>query len=63
MSEIRITKQTSVTFYGSFNLADLRSFLAQCEGIDGKAAVQVNHHDAVNQRDDTSTTITVLGAA
>lgn len=63
MSEIRVTKHTEVTFYGSFSLGDLRAFLRQCDGIDARAAVQVKHHAAVDQRDDTSTTITVLGAA
>ena len=61
MSEIRVTKQTTVTFYGSIKLEDLRAFLQQCEGISGTAPVRVTHYRG-DQRDPGSTTITVMDA-
>jgi hypothetical protein len=62
VSQIRVTKQTSITFYGSVTLGDLRAFLRQCDGVDDTATVEVKHYQG-DQRDGSSTTITVHGAA
>jgi len=62
MTTIRVTKQTAVTFTGPITLGDLRRFVEQCDGVDDSAPVNVKHHDATDQRDDTYTTITVGGA-
>lgn len=62
MSQVRITKQTAVTFYSGISLADLRGFIAQCEGVNGDAIVRVETYKG-DQREGSSTTITVHGAA
>jgi len=63
VTTVRVTKQTAVTFTGPITLGDPRRFVEQCNGVEDRASVNVKHHDATDQRDDTYTTITVEGAA
>lgn len=60
---IQVTKRTSATFTSSFTLGDLRTFLQACDGVAASARVQIEHYTSRDQRDPSTTTITVHGAA
>jgi hypothetical protein len=42
MSEIRINKSTSTTFYGIVRLSDLRAFVLACANCKDNATVQID---------------------
>lgn len=58
---ITVTKSTSTTLYGSVTLDQLREFIAACKGLNGNAKVKITTY-AGDQRDGSSTTITVSDA-
>lgn len=61
-ANIKVTKQTSVTLGSSFTLAELREFVGACHTLSPTARVQVTKYDARDQRDNSTTTITVNDA-
>lgn len=63
VGSIQVTKRTSATFTSSFTLGDLRAFMEACDGVADSARVQVEHYVSRDQRDPSTTTITVHGAA
>lgn len=59
--KINVNKSTSVTFYGSIKLDELREFVTACRGLSGTATVNITKY-AGHQLDGSSTTITVNDA-
>lgn len=59
---LNVTKQTSVVFGPSFTLAELREFVKACETLKPTAKVTVTKYESRDQRDSTTTTITVNDA-
>lgn len=59
---VRITKTTSVVLYGSSTLAELREFIAACDGLPGTSKVSATSYQSRDQRDPSSVTITVNDA-
>jgi hypothetical protein len=55
---VQIDRTTTVNLYGAFTVGDL---LAALDGLPSSARVSIKHHDATDQRDSSSTTITVHG--
>lgn len=58
--QVRVERRTAVTFYGPITLGELRGFVRELDGTPDEARVQVTHYPG-NQRDGSSTTITVHG--
>lgn len=58
--QIRVSKTTTVTFYGPTTVADLRRFVHELGDTDGAARVSFEHYKG-DQRDSPSFTITVHG--
>lgn len=59
--QVQIVKITKTTFGGDTRLHELRQFVAACEALSGDEQVTFEQH--TGQRDATSTTVTVHGAA
>lgn len=59
---IKITKTTSVTLFGSSTLAELREFVAACDGLPGSSKVVATSYQSRDQRDPSSVTLTVHDA-
>lgn len=57
-NRVRVERTTSATVCGTLTVNDLRSVI---DGLPGDARVSIKQHDATDQRDTTSTTITVHG--
>lgn len=60
---IQVTKQTQARFGAGFTIGDLRAFVDACDGVADGTRVTVAHHESRDQRDSSTTTITVHGAA
>lgn len=64
MSSIKITHQAELTAGSSLTLGELEGFVVECKdhGFSASSRVDVVRHDAIDQRDNSYTTITVRGA-
>lgn len=60
--QIQVTKSTSATFSRSLSLAELRQFVAACNGLSSSARVTVTKYDSRDQRESSTITITVNDA-